>query len=220
LYVVLGVSRNETHQGLRDAFHSLAPLSHPDRAGDEPDARFQEIVGAYEVLSDRAARRSYDRSLEDAERRSGAWGMSTGSEAPEPLISGSLALLSDFDVVAPPVDEILERIERNFTGLGIPKSERLAPLDLTLVLSPSEARLGGAVRFAVPVYQPCPVCHSSAESWPFDCTTCAGHGAVISEQEVALTIPPRIPEGSVFEVPLRGLRIENLYLRVSTRLGA
>jgi DnaJ-class molecular chaperone len=88
-----------------------------------------------------------------------------------------------------------------------------------LVLSPSEAPVGGAVRFAVPVYQPCPVCHASGEAWPFACGACGGHGAVISDQEVALRIPPRIPEGSVFELPLRGLRIDNLYLRVSTRIA-
>ena len=75
------------------------------------------------------------------------------------------------------------------------------------------------MRFSLPVYYPCPACHGTGGSWPFSCAECSGHGAVIEDEEVALYVPPLIDDGSIFEMPLRGLGIHNLYLRVWTRVA-
>ena len=133
---------------------------------------------------------------------------------------GPLSELRDFQVVqaSPSLEEILERIERNFSGLGVPKSERTAPLDLTLVLSPEEAARGGLLRFTVPVYYPCPAWHGSGDAWPLVC--CSGHGMVIEREQIAIHVPTLVEDGTIFEVPLRGLGIHNLYLRVWTRVAA
>jgi len=137
-------------------------------------------------------------------------------------VLGPLSELCDFQVVqaSPSLEEILGRIERNFSGLGVPKSERTAPLDLTLVLSPEEAARGGLLRFTVPVYYPCPACHGSGDAWPLVCQSCSGHGMVIEREQVAVHVPTLVEDGTIFEVPLRGLGIHNLYLRVWTRVAA
>lgn len=55
-YMVLGVSRQESARGIQEAFRSLAKRYHPDRTGPQGTAAFQDIVEAYQVLSDPARR--------------------------------------------------------------------------------------------------------------------------------------------------------------------
>src|ERR687895_2239784 len=61
-YEVLGVSRGATEDEIRKAHRRLVLQYHPDR-NTEPGAaeRFKEIQEAYEVLSDRERRATYDR---------------------------------------------------------------------------------------------------------------------------------------------------------------
>lgn len=64
-YVVLGVPRSETLDGIRTAYRDLAKRFHPDRVGDEGTRSFQEISEAYGVLSDPERRRAHDRELDE-----------------------------------------------------------------------------------------------------------------------------------------------------------
>ena len=74
-YKILGVDKNADHTAIKKAYHKLARTNHPDRGGDK--AKFQEIQGAYEVLSDREKRELYDKYGEDGlkEGGGGAHGM-------------------------------------------------------------------------------------------------------------------------------------------------
>src|SRR5437870_11490997 len=58
LYSTLGVSRTESLHGIREAFRKLAKRYHPDHAGQQGTLKFQEILNAYEVLSDPEKRKS------------------------------------------------------------------------------------------------------------------------------------------------------------------
>ncbi len=57
-YQTLGVERNASQEDIKKAFRKLAAQHHPDRGGDT--AKFQEIQGAYAVLSDPEKRAEYD----------------------------------------------------------------------------------------------------------------------------------------------------------------
>lgn len=97
-YEILGVVRTADPAGIRDAFHELARRHHPDRAGPQQTARFQQIVEAYDTLSDPEQRAAYDRKLE-AERRDARRVEVPVSRAPaptsrivaEPLFDGATA---------------------------------------------------------------------------------------------------------------------------------
>lgn len=76
LYAVLGLSRECTDADLRLAYRKLAMIWHPDRCSvaggsasaagvDEAKERFQEIQGAYSVLSDSNKRFLYDVGVYD-----------------------------------------------------------------------------------------------------------------------------------------------------------
>jgi DnaJ-class molecular chaperone len=57
-YLILGVTRAGSKSGIREAFRELAKRYHPDHVGSQGTTFFQELVEAYEVLSNPTAGRS------------------------------------------------------------------------------------------------------------------------------------------------------------------
>ena len=221
-YLILGVSRAVSDEDIKEAFRKLVKRYHPDIAGSRSRWEFQEIIEAYEVLSDPARRRSYDRGLAHAEEKE--W------MAPEPIVTGSsrfrrplvpepVSIMRDFLSVSQPIDSLLERIFRNFTQSGLPKAERPEGLTLEIILSPEEALAGGSVPITIPVLYPCPECKGSGRIWSFACSRCMGRGMVQEGETATLTIRPGIGSGTVYEIPLSGLGIHNFYLRVLVRIS-
>ena len=69
-YELLGVEKTATYDEIRKAFRKLALKNHPDRGGDKE--KFQELNGAYEVLSDKEKRDIYDKYGEEGLKDGGA----------------------------------------------------------------------------------------------------------------------------------------------------
>eukprot|EP00930_Biecheleria_cincta_P045458 TRINITY_DN31324_c0_g1_i1.p1 TRINITY_DN31324_c0_g1~~TRINITY_DN31324_c0_g1_i1.p1 ORF type:complete len:722 (-),score=105.09 TRINITY_DN31324_c0_g1_i1:51-2216(-) len=67
LYDVLGVSRNVQLLELRAAFKLQALCKHPDKGGSKE--MFQQVMLAYETLSDSRLRAKYDSSLDNVEKQ-------------------------------------------------------------------------------------------------------------------------------------------------------
>jgi len=57
-YEILGVPKGASEEEIKKAYRRLAAKHHPDRGGDT--ARFQEIQGAYETLTDPIKRQQHD----------------------------------------------------------------------------------------------------------------------------------------------------------------
>lgn len=66
-YQILGIDEQATAEQIKKSYRSLARKFHPDRNPDRPDAeeRFKAIQEAYDVLSDPAKRKEYDRYRKD-----------------------------------------------------------------------------------------------------------------------------------------------------------
>lgn len=62
-YKTLGISRSANEKEIKQAFRKLAKKYHPDANPNDPsaEARFKELNEAYEVLSDKTKRETYDR---------------------------------------------------------------------------------------------------------------------------------------------------------------
>jgi molecular chaperone DnaJ len=200
-YLVLGVARNETQQGVRAAFRDLAKQWHPDRGGPAGASRFRELVKAYETLGDPARRHEYDESLQPRPRRTRDAGFVRNA-----------SLRRDFADVGPSPEALVGRIARNFSGVGLPKGEGIEELSVELAVSEEEAARGACVCLGIPVFSRCASCAGRG------CSICAGQGVTESEYPVTISLPPMSGRGSTFVLPLSGLGIRNLFARVRVRV--
>lgn len=196
-YMILGISRTETPGGIRAAYRDRARQLHPDLAGEGATRAFQELSEAYDVLSDPARRRAYNAEIAEA----------------APALSPT-SILAHPESLHPAYDQIYDRFLRNFTGLHVPKAERLEPLEIEVLLSRDEARAGCDVPVGVPIFQRCPRCGGSGSGWSTPCVVCRRSGMIEREQLVHVHVPPMARSGAVYEVALGGLGIHNFHLRL------
>ena len=145
-YIILGVSRSESGSGIHKAFRNLARTYHPGRVGPVGTRRFQDITEAYRVLSDPQKRRDYNKSLHHAEEEIKIEPRSVKTyerTEPEPLFPETISVMRDFQAVRPSFEEMFDRLVRNFTGIRVPKGERIQELNVEVILTPEEANTGG-----------------------------------------------------------------------------
>ncbi len=222
-YVILGVARTESTSGIREAFRELVNRYHPERVGPQGARAFQDMVEAYQVLSDPERRKLYQQGLRHAEgsAESQPTPILVGQRLqPESLVPESMSVLRGFQTIQPSFETVFARLLRNFTGIRVPKGERVEGLTVEVLLSPAEAARGGVAPLGVPVFSPCPVCGGSGRDWLFPCTYCREQGMVEEEETVRIPLPPIVREGTILEAPIRGLGIHNFYLRLSIRIAA
>jgi len=217
-YVVLGVSRDETPQGIRSAFRALARRYHPDRAGPRASHQFQQLTEAYQVLSDTKQRAAYDRGLAHMDDVDGPSHQPIAPEAPgprpvvEPLVPQRLDPLRDVVVGGPSQSWLRHRFAEHF---HTPRpGRRLQPLHLDVRLPRSQAVRGGLLAFGLPVYYPCARCHGSGLVGGRPCPSCGGDALREEEEQVMVPIPPMVRDGAVFEVPLGGLGLSDMFLEL------
>jgi molecular chaperone DnaJ len=235
-YFILGVPRTATARDILHAYRERAKLYHPDRVGPQGTATFQDIVEAYEVLSDPERRRHYTESLSQfvdvsasappvppvgsarpeplipAQRRFRLYSQ------PEPLVPEPMSLLADFGTIRPSFDALYEHLLQNFTGRETSKAVQPASLTVEVRLSPYEARQGVMVPLGIPVFVRCTDCGGSGRDWYTLCLSCQGQGMVETEHTVHVRIPPRVREGTIVEVPVHQLGIHNVFVRVHIRI--
>jgi molecular chaperone DnaJ len=214
-YLILGVSRSESPAGIRARFHDLARTLHPDVAGAESTSAFQKIAEAYAVLASPLARRRHDAELA---RREGSSAVKQADPV-TPRRWEPVSLLAQPPAVHPSFDALLERVFRNFTGIGVPRAERPEGLTFEVILTPHEALRGIDVPIAVPRVESCDECEGTGRGWVFTCAFCGGRGAIVTEKVVRIQIPPVVRPESAIEVPLNGVGIHNLYLRLHVRIA-
>jgi molecular chaperone DnaJ len=216
-YFTLGISPNETAEGIRQAFHDIVKRYHPDRIGSERLHYFQEIVEAYRVLADPERRRHYDAGLFHA-----------GAIAPAPPspmraeAGGELPLampvLRSISIKDAPFEAALARVSGSLTAAEVVTKPFCEGLDAAVILSVSEANQGGLIYLAVPSCSPCERCGGSGREGLFPCHLCDGEGLVEEEEWVRVHVLPMVGDGTVMNLPLRGLGVHNFYLRLHIRV--
>jgi DnaJ-class molecular chaperone len=205
-YIALGVSRDADLAKIKRAYRIIAKKYHPDVAQSSDDTeQFREIREAYETLADEAKRQKYDQELARRDSRLRV------SKVPE-LIRGRKALVEHLELFTSPTDEFFEGIVPGF----FTRERRSISKDLYFeaILSLTEARKGGLFPITVPVIEPCPQCTKSGFWEDFFCPLCLGHGAVHSERQFSLSIPPNVQHGTSIRISMEDIGLRNAYLNV------
>ena len=187
-YDTLGVTKSASAEEIKKAYRSLAREHHPDASGGD-EARFKEIQGAYDVLSDPDKRKQYD-----------AFGATNGRGAP-----GGGQPYQDFDLS----DLFGGLFGGGARGAGQrrPQPERGTDLQTEVHVSFEDSLTGVQVPVRANVETACHTCGGSGAepgTAPTVCPECSGRGVVSDSQGLfSLSHPcPRCRgNGTVIEQP-------------------
>jgi molecular chaperone DnaJ len=209
LYEVLGVSKNASQDELKKAYRKLVREVHPDRnPGNEE--RFKEVQGAYDVLSDPAKRKQYDR-----------FGSMDGQPGPG---AGTTFDFGDFD---------LGDIFGGMFGRGgrqqSQRGQRGNDVEVEVRVSFEDALRGVQTIVPVQLELACHTCHGTGAApgtAPKTCPECNGSGVVATSQGLfALQQPCRRCRGmgSIVDTPCptcRGAGRERRTKRYTVKIPA
>jgi molecular chaperone DnaJ len=232
LYVVLGVPHGASEAEIKRAYRRLARRYHPDiNPGDRiAEARFRQILQAYETLIDPQRRSRYDSgdAVEAAgdRRRSGFEGFDFSSRGVDYSASfGDLFAEVLAERGARPLGqergadlhhELHLTFEESLQGAqrAIPLARRencraCAGTGLTRVSpGPCHACQGtGAIRSVrghMVFSQSCPGCSGTGEQRPRPCAPCGGSGQETRSETAVVRIPAGVADGERVRVPGKG----------------
>ena len=172
LYIVLGLQSTATDTDIKRAYRRLARRFHPDiNPGDHTaEARFRQVLEAYETLIDRERRTRYDAGQQPAEASPAR---SSGFEGFDFSTRGVDYSASFGDLFA---EVLLERESRPAEG------ERGSDRHQDVTLSFKDAFIGADVALTISRNDVCAPCagRGVTQSAPAACAMCHGSGAVRS----------------------------------------
>ena len=178
-YKILGIEKNASEEEVKKAYRRLAHEHHPDKKSGNAD-KFKEINEAYQVLSNKDKRASYDRF--------GTADFGGGGFAGGPFGGGPGFDFGNihFEYGAPgDMGNLGDIFDAFFEGMGVKEKRREyksgADLELHETISLEEAFRGESRRVSVDVLISCEVCKGRGydhEKGVKKCVTCAGRGEV------------------------------------------
>jgi molecular chaperone DnaJ len=194
LYESLGVSKNASQDEIKKAYRKLVREVHPDRnpGNADAEARFKEVQGAYDVLSDPEKRKRYD-TIGSVNGRPGAGPDATTFD------------FGDFDLG----DIFGGLFNRSRAGSQQQpqRGQRGNDVEVEVRVAFEDALEGVDVTVPVQLELACHTCHGTGAApgtAPVTCPQCEGSGVVATSQGLfALQQPcPRCHGmGSIVETP-------------------
>jgi molecular chaperone DnaJ len=207
-YDLLGVSKGSSDKEIKQAYRRLARKYHPDvNAGDKSaEAKFKEINGAYEVLSDKEKRKKYDKygdkwqyadQFEQAEQQQAQYRQYAPGGGGTYHFGGDIGGL----------DSIFEEMfggarTHGFSRRSQPRrgQDLESPIEVTL----EEAYHGTSRTISLQMETPCPVCKGSGMIQNLPCSTCRGSGVVPDIKRLEVKIPAGVATGSRVRIAGKG----------------
>lgn len=224
-YKILEVDNKATEDEIKHAYRRLAVLVHPDRNPDDPacEEKFKELIQAYEVIRDPVRRAQYDRERLEAAGRGGKRGGGEGVYE---------AGLGDFfeEILTRAGERVKTRrgadlryhleIDLEEAALGGKKTIRVPRRRTCPDCSGSGARpgsrpkkcphCGGSGRITLQgsffsISKKCEQCGGPGWVITERCPRCFGGGAVDVQEEVEITIPAGVDNGTRLKQRRRGM---------------
>jgi molecular chaperone DnaJ len=212
-YEVLGVPKNASADEIKKAYRKLARQYHPDRnpGDDEAEAKFKEVQGAYDVLSDEEKRKQYD-TFGSSDGQAQGW--------------------TNFNADAFDFGNLSDLFGGMFGGRATrrqPVAERGADIEAVVNLSFEDSLKGVETKIPVEVTTACSECGGSGAkpgTAPVICPDCRGRG-VLSESQGLFSLSQPCPRcrgnGTIIEDPCprcRGTGRERRTKRYAVKIPA
>jgi molecular chaperone DnaJ len=233
LYVILGLPHGASDAEIKRAYRRLARRYHPDiNPGDRmAEARFRQILEAYETLIDPARRHRYDAGVgpepEMDRRTSGFEGFDFSTRGSDYSgTSGDLVaeVLTERDTRRQPApergadlhqhlelgfEEALHGAQRVVTVTRREACRACAGSGRTRAVAGSCVSCQGtgtvrSVRGHMIFSKPCHTCGGTGQQRPRLCEACAGTGQEMRSEGVTVRIPAGIADGERVRVPGKG----------------
>ena len=217
-YAILGISSSAKADEIKAAYRRLTKEFHPDNYSGRSDI-FQQIQEAYSILSNNQKRRQYDQNLIYARTRAPfrhKFSIDQERHLPEKQLNDidNISLIRSFQTFTPSFDEIFDWLWNNYSTFNYPKSGWVQNLTIEVPLSNEQALSGGNVRVMVPVRAICKTCRGYGNVGSYECTHCAGEGAIVGEVPILVSFQPGLKRNQVVMIPLDRYGIRNLHLTV------
>lgn len=228
-YSVLGVGRSASADEIKSAYRKLARQYHPDLNPNNPESeeKFKEVSEAYSILSDSDRRARFDQFGVTDDQAGGFQGADFfsgggfgdifeaffgngggrrrgGVQDGEDLRADTRITLED--VLTGKEQTIKYKRRRtcttcsgNGTADGSPPKQCTECNGQGAVMRVQQTFMG-SVRTSVT----CPTCGGRGAVIADPCKTCNGQGREISEEEITVSIPPGVDDGSTLRVAGRG----------------
>lgn len=185
LYEILGINQQASSTEIKKAYRRLAHRYHPDKNPNKPEAeeRFKEVTLAYEVLSDPAKRRKYDRF---GAASVGAGSATTAGAGGADTTEGAYDERNAGGGFGSNVGDVFSEIFGDFFGRQAPRGrERGKDRGLEVAVEFTDALFGAERSVEVPHPSPCRACSSTGAkpgSTPQICHACGGTGRIAVQQ--------------------------------------
>jgi molecular chaperone DnaJ len=217
-YAILGISSSAKADEIKAAYRRLIKEFHPDNYSGGSNI-FEQIQEAYSVLNDNQERRQYDQNLINARARvpfSHKFSPEPEHRIPEKQSAyiDNISLVRSFHTFTPSFEEIFDWLWNNFSTLNYPKSGWVQNLTIQVPLTSEQVLSGGNARVMVPVRAICKICRGYGNIGPYECTRCAGEGAIVGEVPILVAFPPGLKKNHTVMIPLDRYGIKNLHLIV------
>lgn len=224
LYEVLGVPRGASSEDIKKAYRKLARALHPDVSDDpEAEARFKEVAGAYEILSDPEKKERYDafgsaggpagQPFTDIQdifemffgQGFGGFGTRTRgarSRARRGEDIGARLLLAFPEAVFGARKEVhSEKLVTCDRCLGNGAEPGTAPIACRTCQGTGEVQsVRRSVFGTLMATSPCRTCDATGQEIPDKCETCMGAGRVRQASTVTVDIPAGVADGMELRV--------------------
>jgi molecular chaperone DnaJ len=228
LYEVLGLERHASDEDVKRAYRRLARELHPDINGDpQAEARFKEVAGAYEILSDPERRARYDafgdtgpggQPFTDISQifevffgqggfggfgrtRTRARGRTRRGED----VAARLGLSFEEAAFGVRREVSLERLVACDRCLGNGAEPGTAPIACRTCGGTGQVRSARRSVFGTLMTSaPCPTCEGTGQEIPDRCERCFGAGRLRQRGSVTLEIPAGVADGMELRVAGEG----------------